>query len=291
MDFSINGKTRLAGVIGNPITHTLSPAMHNAAFQTLGIAAVYVPLGVPEAGLIPLIETLQSLKALGANVTVPYKEKVFAWLGRDHCSDNANKIGAVNTLIFKDGEIFGHNTDSLGFSLCLHEAGFLIPGNRAVLLGGGGAARAVAFPLLNTQIRSLAVSEIDRERVDRMALDLKDAGEAQVLAMAPHSAELRAALQEADLIINATPLGLKLQDPLPVDQAWLPSGRCVMDLVYGAGDTPFLAAARAKGNKVIPGWQMLLHQGAAAFELWTNQPAPLAEMKKALLRAGGIQES
>lgn len=288
MDQTINGKTRLAGVIGNPISHTLSPAMHNAAFKVLGLDAVYVPLGVPETGLKPLLETLLALQALGANVTVPYKEKVMPLLHA--CSPNAEKIGAVNTLVFEGERILGHNTDAVGFGMCLEAAKFSVAGKQAVLLGGGGAGRAVAFALLDAGVRTLAVAEIDREKVARLALDFKAVGSGEVRAVMPSSEELRAALQDADLIVHATPLGLKPQDPLPVAQAWLPAGRCVMDLVYSAGDTPFLAAARAQGNQVIRGWQMLLNQGAAAFKLWTGQEPPLAAMKKALLQAGGIRE-
>ena len=288
MDLSINGKTRLAGVIGNPIAHTLSPAMHNSAFKACGINAVYLPLGVPEAGLKSLVEALLALNALGANVTVPYKEKVMPHL--NETSEGAQKIGAVNTLVFKSDRIQGHNTDAVGFNRCLQAEHFPIPGKRAVLLGAGGAGRAVAFALLDAVAASLAAADIDRHRVDRLALDMKNTGEAKVFAVTPNSEELRAALQTADLVINATPLGLKPQDPLPVERDWLPAGRCVMDLVYGAGVTPFLAAARAKGNHVIRGWQMLLHQGAAAFELWTEQEPPEAEMKSALLQAGNIRE-
>jgi shikimate dehydrogenase len=288
MDFAINGKTRLAGVIGDPITHTLSPSMHNAAFRALGLDAVYLPLGVPASGLQPLLESLAALNALGANVTVPYKEKVIPFLHA--CRDNAKKIGAVNTLTIEHGRLTGHNTDAAGFSMSLEQNGFEVRNRQAVLLGGGGAGRAVAYALLDAKVRTLAVADLDRERVERLALDFRSVGEGKIYSVTPHSEELRAALQEADLVVNATPLGLKPQDPLPAARDWLPSGRCIMDLVYGAGDTPFLAAARERGNQIVRGWQMLLNQGAAAFKLWTGQEPPLAEMKKALLLAGGIRE-
>jgi shikimate dehydrogenase len=284
---SVTGSTRLAGVIGWPIKHTLSPAMHNAAFAHLGLDAVYLPLGVPGTALQPLIATLQSLNALGANVTIPYKEKVIPFLSG--LSEGAEKIGAVNTLVFEKDRILGHNTDAMGFIMSL-EGQIQLPGKRVVLLGGGGGGRAVAYALLQAGVGSLTIMDLDQGRIEKLAADFRQVGAGTIQTAAPGAETLKTALAQADLVVNATPLGLKPGDPLPVQESWMPAGRCAMDLVYGHGDTPFMTAARKKENRVVPGWQMLLNQGVAAFQLWTRMDPPVAVMKQALLEAGGLKE-
>ncbi len=280
---TISGTTRIAGVVGDPIAHTLSPAMQNAAFAALGLDAVYVPFRVEPSGLGPLLRALSAAGALGLNVTVPYKQAVVRHL--HGLAPSARRIGAVNTVVFSRGKCVGHNTDGTG---CLASLTPVCPprGQRAVLLGAGGAGRAVAVALCDAGCAHLTLVEPDAAALRRLTTWLSRLGHRRVTALAPGTAPVREALARARLVINATPLGLRPADPLPVPAAWLPARACVLDLVYGHGPTRFQRVAGRRGCRVVPGWHMLLHQGAEAFRLWTGRPAPLAVMRRALLLAG-----
>jgi shikimate dehydrogenase len=284
MEFSISGKTRLAGVIGNPIAHTLSPAMHNAAFKALGIDAVYVPLGVPEAGLKRLLQTLTDINSLGVNITIPYKQLALNYV--DECSPDAERIGAINTIVFHGVKRVGYNTDALGFLAALKGAGVQLRKRRAVLLGAGGAGRAVAVSLLQGGVAQLTISEPQAGLRRRLLTHLKKIGYTEVLGVEPNSTILRERSLAAHLIINASPLGLKPADPLPLPAAWIPVQQSVMDLVYGHGPTSFIRAAQRRGARTVPGWHMLLYQAAASFQLWTGRKPSIAVMRRALQRAG-----
>lgn len=282
----INGSTRIAGVIGWPIEHTLSPAMQNAAFGHYRLEAVYLPLGVAPPGLRVLLMTLKHLNAWGVNVTIPYKEKVMAYV--DDCAASAKQIGAVNTIIFKKDRLTGHNTDGYGFLESLK--GTIHPqGKSAVLIGGGGAGRAVAVSLALAKVKQLTIVEVDQKRLGKLLRHIKQLGYASVKGIKPDTSALRAEVKQAALLVNATPLGLKTNDPLPLPQAWMPEKVCVMDLVYGKRPTPFLQLAKKNKNLVIPGWKMLLYQGAEAFRLWTGKKPPVACMQQALMVAGGLK--
>lgn len=280
MKIPISGKTKLAGVIGWPIGHTLSPAMHNAAFAALGMDAVYLPLGVPDpARLKEVVRGLQAVRALGANVTIPYKQAVMNYV--NELSPEAEQIGAVNTLVFRDQKIIGCNTDGLGFlkSLPLRLS---LRGKNVVLLGSGGGGRAVAVSLVLAGVAQVSVSEPEPRRRNALVKHLRALGCQGAKGVLPDSPELQSALQEADLLVNATPLGLKPEDPLPLPEAWFPDNTTVMDLVYGRTLTRFLTLAKRRGNRIVPGWQMLLHQGAESFRLWTGKQPPVEVMEKAL---------
>lgn len=286
MKIPISGKTKLAGVIGWPIGHTLSPAMHNAAFAALGMDAVYLPLGVPDpARLKEVVKGLQAVRALGVNVTIPYKQAVMNCV--DELSPEAGQIGAVNTLVFRDQKIIGCNTDGLGFLKSL-PARPPLRGKNAVLLGSGGGGRAVAVSLVLAGVAQLSVSEPEPRRRNSLIRHLRALGCPGARGVLPDSPELQSALREADLLVNATPLGLKPGDPLPLPEAWMPEKRCAMDLVYGRSTTRFLKLAARRGNRIVPGWRMLLHQGAEAFRLWTGRQPPVEVMERALRKAGGM---
>jgi shikimate dehydrogenase len=283
MDLTINGKTRLAGVIGDPITHTLSPAMHNAAFKALGINAVYLPLPCPKAGLKRLLHSLADLGAVGVNVTIPHKQLALECM--DSCSPEAERIGAVNTVVFQGAKLVGHNTDGLGFLESLKQAKIKVRGQRAVLLGAGGAGRAVAVSLLQAGVAHLTVSEPFIQGRRKLQAYLKKLGYTQVLGVEPNTAVLCQQSQIAHLVVNASPLGLKPTDPLPLPADWLSPQQSVMDLVYGHGPTAFIQAAQRRKARTVPGWHMLLYQGAESFRLWTGCKPPVEVMRQALLRA------
>jgi shikimate dehydrogenase len=287
VELRITGRTRIAGLIGWPVSHTLSPAMHNAAFAGMGIDAVYLPLGIQPRFIKRLLATLQDMGSLGVNVTIPYKEKVISLV--NECVSGAVDIGAVNTIVFKKDRLIGYNTDGLGFLTSL-KGRFKPREKNAILLGGGGAGRAVAVSLLKAGVAHLTIAELDGIRLRKLIADVNMLGYRNVQGVKPAAPELQERLWETGLLVNATPLGLKPDDPLPLPRAWMPRGICVMDLVYGRQLTTFLKIAQQRGNQIIPGWHMLLNQGIESFRLWTGKKPPIEIMRRALIKAGGLKD-
>jgi len=267
---NIRGTTRLAAVIGWPVEHSRSPQLLNAAFAASGTDAVMVPIGVPPAGFAEVIAGLRAMNALGASITVPHKLAAAALC--DQLSPAARDIGAVNCVHIDDGRLVGHNTDAPGFADGLVAAGFEERrGVRAVLLGAGGAARAVAYGL-----RARASVEVIARRPDAVAWT-------QARPWTP--AELTAAFAAADLVVDCTSASLghadevAFADALPLDA--LPPHAWVASLIYHR--TPIvLERARARGHSIVDGRAMLVHQGARAFTIWTGTPAPIDAMTRAL---------
>ncbi len=265
---------RIAAVLGWPVEHSKSPQMHNAAFAALGIAAEYQAMAVEAAALPEAIAGLRRLRCLGASITVPHKAAVIKEC--DALSDAARVIGAVNTLEFReDGTICGHNTDAPGYVRALREAsGEEVEGRRVILLGGGGAARAVAYGLKDAGVASIRTIVRSPAKVDWTSAE-------------PWEEELlSAALRECDLLVDCTSMGLdaarETQIPAPVALDQLPLGAIVSTLVYHR-ETKLLADAAMLGLRCVGGSDMLLFQGAIAFEIWTGQAAPVEVMRKALL--------
>ena len=263
--------------------------MHEAAFQKLGIDANYAVLELTPALFKELMRRVSELLLSGFNVTVPYKETVMKYL--DCVRPEARAIGAVNT-VFKQGRRWvGANTDMEGFLMTLRkDGGFRPAGKRAVVLGAGGAARAVVFGLSREGVREVLIADCLPEKARKIVSDMrrffKRVEYHAVLAGTP---EVKEALQKADVIINATPIGLKPRDPEVVPEGWIPARRAkkifFMDLIYNPAVTPFLKAAKKKGHKTLNGLGMLLYQGARALEHWTGRKAPVREMRQALLQA------
>ena len=262
----------VAFVIGHPVGHSLSPAMHNAAFRVLGMAHRYEALDVAPEALAAPVARLRASDVLGANVTVPHKERIMALL--DAVAGEAREIGAVNTVVRADRHLTGHNTDRAGFAAALAERGIALAGKRALVLGAGGAARA-AVPSLRAG--GAAVHVTNRTPGRAAALVAALGGE-----VAPWPAALPSALEGFDLLVNATSIGLRGDDPLPGTA--LPASLVVFDLVPTARETPLLARARAAGCVTVDGLLMLLHQAAASFRLWTGENAPMSAMRAALPR-------
>ncbi len=272
----INGQTGLYGIIGNPVRHTLSPAMHNAAFAELGLNNIYLPFPVLdlEAG----ISGLKALGVKGVSVTIPYKEAVIPLL--DSIENVAQQIGAVNTIEIKevDGQkfVYGSNTDWLGANRALAEK-IDLQGTQVVLLGAGGSARAIGFGL---QQRGAAVILCSRTAARGQAL-------ATDLGCRWCSLDEVGSLH-GDVLINATSVGMQpAMASSPVPATILSRYQVVMDIVYAPLTTRLLREAAAAGCQVINGLEMLLYQGAAQFELWTGKPAPVALMRHQLYQATG----
>jgi shikimate dehydrogenase len=290
----LDGRTRLVGIIGWPVEHSLSPRMHNAAFEALGLNYAYVPLPVRPERVEAAVRGLEALGFAGANVTVPHKG--VAMRLADELSAAARAIGAVNTLIVgADGKIQGDNTDVYGFTTSLAECGWPpeTPSNcRAVVIGAGGAARAVTYGLLEMGV-SVAVANRSFEKAvllcRSIGLTMAEGESPPADRLSPHRFpdDLASLASNADLVVNATSLGLHgSDDPLPWDPnvSFRPD-QTVYDLVPrpgAAGPTPFLALAAASGANAVGGLGMLVHQGARSFELWTGAQAPVQTMRDAL---------
>ncbi len=282
----ISGKTKIYGIFGYPVEHTFSPGMHNAAFKKLGMDACYVPFAVHPDHLVDAAKALIPLGLCGLNITVPHKEKIIPYL--DDLSEEAQLIGAVNTIEVKEGRLIGHNTDGRGFLRSLKEQAKFDPrGEKFLFIGSGGAARAVGFSLALAGAKKIIICDIDMQKADLLAQDIKektgvDTGTIDREALAAHAAG-------AGCLINATPLGLKRSDPLPLPGDCIHKHQLVCDLVYNPPETHFLKAAKARKAKRLAGLGMLLFQGVIAFEIWTGDKAPVSVMKSALMRQIGIR--
>jgi shikimate dehydrogenase len=261
------------GVIGDPVAHSLSPALHQPALDQLGIPAVYERWHTPAADLAKRVKSLRDPSILGASVTVPHKIAVMSML--DDLSAAARRAGAVNTIVNRDGALFGDNTDIYGFGVAVSDALRGRPPRVAVILGAGGAARAVVLALEAAEAGEIVVANRDEERAARLAQDLDPA---PVRPMRLDEDLLTGELPRADLLVNATSLGWHPgETPIELQRLdLLPASAVVADLTYR--DTDLLLAAQARGLKTADGLPMLVHQGARAFELWTGSQAPVAAM-------------
>ena len=281
----ITGATRLCFILGHPIAHTLSPAMHNAAFAALGLPYAYLPWAVPPARLAAAAAAFRAMENFaGANVTVPHKEAIRVHL--DALSPEAEGIGAVNTIIPRDGRLVGHNTDGAGFIASLREGGGMDPsGVKVLLFGAGGGAKGVAYALAAEGAAEITVANRSAGRAEALVGTLSVGfPRCQFLALPLQAPGVAEAVGSADVLINATAVGLTPGEALPLDLRGLRPTTLVCDLIYRPPETPLLRAARGKGCRVLNGLGMLLHQGAAAFRLFTGVDPPLDAMRAALER-------
>jgi shikimate dehydrogenase len=270
-----------AGVIGYPLAHSISPQFQQPAFDHLGLALTYRAYEVAPADLPAFVDRLRDGDWLGVNVTIPHKQAVFALV--DEVTEEARLIGAVNTVICHNGRLVGDNTDATGFLRALtDEAGFDVRGKRAVLLGAGGAAKAVAAGLLRAGAQHLSIANRTVERAEDLAQSLgKHLGAERVAALALDPAALGPALRPAALLVNTTSVGMAhgpapSASPLPAEL--LGPHLLVYDLVYNPARTRLLDDAEAAGARTLEGLPMLIYQGAASFERWTGRPAPIEIM-------------
>jgi len=268
----ISGKTKIIGIFGYPIEHTLSPLMHNSAFDALGLDIRYIAFKVSPDDLRDAVKAIKALNLLGVNITIPHKEKIIPLL--DMVDDEASFIGAVNTVVHADGKLHGYNTDGRGFINSLSEEGISYEGKRILIIGAGGAARAISY-CLSEQSKSLHLYDIDTSKAESLVNDLSKFRKGVYLLH-----DLRE-IGWQDMIINATPLGWKDDDPLPFDKELISPNMVVCDLVYK--NTRLLKEAKSRGAKTLNGSGMLLWQGVLAFELWTGKKPPVDLMREILL--------
>lgn len=274
----ISSTTGLVCILGHPVRHSRSPAMHNAAFAAQGLDLVYLAFDVEPAELSTAISGLRSLGCAGANITIPHKEAILRLV--DEVEPAARRVGAVNTVVNDTGRLVGYNTDVHGFLLALEKGWGRGPRDaKCLVLGAGGAARAVIAGLVSEEAGEIWIynrtaaraRELSAEVAAWSPLPIRVLGESDLLLFGP----------QADLIVNATPVGMEagVKDvPIPVDI--LTSDHAVMDIVYASEPTPLLVAAHGRGAVVIDGVEMLVQQAARAFELWTGRAAPIDLMRE-----------
>jgi len=275
-EHGITAATGLIALLGHPVGHSLSPRMHNAAFRAQGLDLVYLAFDVEPVNLPVAVAAMRALGVRGANVTVPHKEAIMPLL--DHLAPAAARVGAVNTVVNRNGRLEGYNTDLAGFSQALR---LLLPegagGRRCLVVGAGGAARAVVAALMEDGAARISICN----RTFRRAVDLCQAastwGSAQCEALP--WAEVGEGVEKAEIVVNATPVGLStaVKDlALPVDK--LHSGHVLVDLVYGRETTALVRAAQARGARAVDGKPMLVFQAAQSYLLWTGHQPPLEVM-------------
>jgi len=256
--------------------------MQQAAFDYYQLDLRYQAWEAEPAQFGAIIERLRQPSTLGANITIPYKETVLPMI--DELDELARQIGAVNTIVNREGKLSGYNTDAEGFVQALrHLGGFEPAGKRVVLLGAGGAARAVSFALARAGVRSLAITDIVAERAQGLCSSLRSLG-IDTYVMEPEDESLKNALSNCDLVVNCTPVGMKhsvTEGQSPLKAELIPKEALIYDVVYNPIETQLLLEAKAVGARTLGGLGMLVYQGAKAFELWTGKEAPIDIMFEA----------
>jgi shikimate dehydrogenase len=277
----ISGKTRVCGVIGDPIEHTLSPVIHNAAFNHLKLDFVFLAFRVKAANLESAIRGMRSLGIHGLNVTMPHKSTVISFL--DEVDPVVKFLGSANTILNKNGKLSGFNTDGVGALKALRENGTEVSEKKVLLLGAGGAAKAIAFALAE-EAGELAILNRAAEKAAVLADALNRISGKKIVGDALSPSAIQKNLQDADILVNATSVGMhpNINQSLVAPQ-WLRSDLTVMDIVYNPVETKLAKDAKAAGAKVISGVEMLIYQGAASFEIWTGRSAPIEVMRRAAL--------
>ena len=273
--------TKQLGVIGYPLSHTLSPVFQQAALDYHAIPVTYSAWPTPPESLLQTVECLRGEEYMGFNITIPHKEQLLDLV--DDVNDMARNVGAVNTVVNSNGVLTGHNTDTYGFVRSLKEKADFDPrGKSVLLLGAGGAARAAAYALAGEGVERLTIANRTVARAESLAEDVGSIFE-EIEAVS-----LENVSGDADLIVNSTSVGMASGDgagQTPIKAASIPRDALAYDMVYTPAETPFLRSAQAAGARVLGGLWMLIYQGAAAFELWTGKRAPVDVMYQAAQQA------
>ncbi|NLE05525.1 MAG: shikimate dehydrogenase [Crenarchaeota archaeon] len=281
MNAYFSGKTQIFGVIGDPVVYSLSPTIHNAAFNALKLDCVYLAFNVKAAEVAGALKGMRSLNICGLNVTMPHKSAVINYLDE---VDNVSKfLGSVNTIVNENGKLCGFSTDGIGALRALEENGSFIQNKKIVLLGGGGAAKAIAYALSEKAAEIILLNRTLAKT--KLFVDAKkENSQRRIKTDELTSRTICDSLKNADILINATSVGMSpyAYESL-VDPNWLTPNMTVMDIVYNPIETKLIKDATTIGARVINGLEMLLYQGAASFEIWTGQSAPVKVMRQAAL--------
>jgi shikimate dehydrogenase len=279
----IDATTKLCAVIGNPVEHSLSPAIHNAAFDALDLNYVYVAFRVEDiAGAMAGLRAFGNFR--GLSVTIPHKVSVMRYL--DVIDEVTTSIGSVNTVTKEDGILKGTSSDGPGAAKALKERGVDISGKRVLFLGSGGAARAISFTLASReQAPSLTILGVIPQELEKLVGDLREKTSARVAGGNLDAASLRKHVGDADVIIHCTPVGMSPNtEKTLVPKELLHAGQAVFDIVYNPRRTLLLREAEAAGCVIVPGLEMFVNQAVVQFELWTGLPAPVEVMRKVVER-------
>jgi len=277
----ISGRTRLCGIIGDPVEHSLSPVMHNTAFEELNLDLVYVAFRVRREELREAIIGARNLDVLGLNVTMPHKNAVLKQL--DEIDSTARSIGAVNTILNDDGKLMGYNTDGVGALKALKENGITTKGKKLLLLGAGGTGKAIAFHVAH-EVEELVILNRTPLKAKKLAEILRKESNKKIDGKGLSTETICEELKDTDVLINATSVGMHPDVcQTLVSPNLLKPNLCVMDIIYNPLETKLAKDAKAVGAKVVSGVEMLVYQGASSFEIWTNHPAPVKVMKQAVL--------
>ena len=275
----ISGSTAVYALIGDPVDHSLSPTIQNVAFRSAEINAVYVALHVTRRSLRDAVKGLRASGVKGFNVTAPHKVTVQPYL--DMIEPSADAIGSVNTVINENGKLRGYNTDGVGALRALEEAGESLDGKSVLIFGAGGASRAIAYTLAQ---RASSIRLVNRTVANSKQLALRIRRELHVDAEYASMSDrmLKNFVEQANIVINASSMGMEGVSIPPVAAEWLRHDQCVFDIVYKPLHTRLLQLASLAGAKSLNGLDMLVNQGACAFELWTGKRAPIIEMRRAM---------
>jgi len=280
---NISARTKLLGLVGYPVGHSYSPAMHNRGFATLQLDYCYLPLPVCPEDLAKGVEGLRAIGCAGFNVTIPHKEAIVPFL--DEVDAEARRSGAVNTVVNIEGRLIGSNTDGRGFLRSVSELWNFTPaGQKIVVLGAGGAARAIAAALASSGAASVTIANRHRERAEKLVELLKSESPCMFFAADLNDPGLDLALEQSALVVQTTSVGMHPRiDVEPViNPQRLFKHNLVYDIIFNPWETRFLREAKLQGCRTANGLGMLLYQGALSFERWTGQTAPLEEMRQAL---------
>ena len=277
----ISGKTKIVGIFGYPIEHTLSPLMHNAAFNKLNLDYIYLPFSVEPSELKKAVESLRSLNITGVNITIPHKEKVMKYL--DEIDKDACLIGAVNTINNVNGLLKGYNTDGEGFiSSLLNEARLKLAGKRVLLIGAGGVGKAIAIKLAEKSVERIVITDKIIEKARKLVRHVvNNISDCYAYSVDFNETKVADEISEADILVNATPLGMHKTDPYVVNPKLLRKDLFVYDVIYNR-NTELLNTAKKVGAKNLSGLGMLLYQGAISFEIWTGKKAPIYTMRRVI---------
>ncbi len=281
---NITGRTKIVGVIGDPVEHSCSPPMHNAAFREMGMDYVYVPFHVKAADLAAAVEGFKALNVAGINVTVPHKNGALRLM--DGLSQEAELIGAVNTMVFRDGTVEGHNTDARGFIASLREEGIeSLQGMKVVVLGAGGGAQAVVVGLALEGVDRITIANRTPERAIRIAENISGNTGTRIKGISLTDELLPEHISQSHLLVSTITAGMDPSIPLVIEPDWLHEDLIVCDIVYVPPETNLLKAAALRGLRTVGGMGMLVHQGAISFQLWTGKQPSVSTMRTALIQA------
>lgn len=277
----VDSKTKYIGLLGYPLGHSISPVMQNAAFESKNINNLYIPVEVKKEDLADVVKAMSKMNFAGFNVTIPYKIEVMNYL--DEIDDLAKSIGAVNTVVIKDGKLKGYNTDGIGFLRSLEgELSLSVTGKNIFILGSGGAARAISMTLAMNKANRLYICNRTFERAEGLVRDINSKYGNVAISIPMLRQKMEEAITDAEILINATSVGTYPNiDEIPIDKELLNGNFAVCDVVYNPKKTKLLQEAEKLGCKTMSGLGMLIYQGAYAFEIWTGVKAPVETMFEA----------